>query len=142
MANTTKVTPIGHQAFSDLIDVFNQAGAEDWNARDLEGFCLGYAEDAIMVTSAGIFKGREAILQAYLAHYPDRWRMGAVSIEVVDIRFAPDDSPKDVLTSMATAIIRCVVTFDGRVTEDGYSMVTFVLDHEANMYIVQDTSNY
>jgi hypothetical protein len=145
VVNANKVTPIEHQEFSEQIGVFNSVSVEQWNDRDLEEFCRNYTEDAVMVTSAGIFKGREAILQAYLTAYPDRSLMGIISVEVVDIRFPPDDryddDSEDLLASMATAVIHCVVTVDGIVTEDCYSMVTFVLDHEGDMYIAQDTSN-
>ena len=142
VVNTEKVTPIWYQAFSDLVNEFNEMSVHEWSTQDLESFCMGYTEDAVMVTSAGIFKGRDAILQAYQEAYPDRSRMGTISAEVVDICFPPDDKDKDhdVLVSMAVAIIRCIVTLDGNVTEDGYSMVTFVLDHKGDMYIAQDTS--
>jgi uncharacterized protein (TIGR02246 family) len=143
MVSVEKVTPIWYQQFSDRVDEFNQESVQQWNECDLEGFCTGYAEDAVMVTNVGISNGRQTILQAYLTSYPDRSRMGTISVKVVDIRFPPDnkDNDHDVLVSMATAIVHCIITLDGSLTEDSYSMVTFILDPAGEMYIVQDTSN-
>lgn len=137
MTNTEKVVPVRRQTFSGLINKFNDESVRVWNRHELESFCDGYADDATMVTSVGIFKGRKAILHAYEEAYPDRSRMGTISAEVVDIRFPPYGA----FVSMATAIVRCTIILSKGVIEEGYSMVTFVLDHSGEVYIAQDTSN-
>lgn len=136
MTNTGTVKPIHRQAFSDLIDEFNGVSVSAWNDCALAKFCNGYSQDAIMVTVAGVFRGREAIYHAYTEAYPDYSRMGTITAEVVDIRFPPDG----IFVSMATAIIRCVITLEDEATEEGHSMVTFALDQAGDLYIVQDTS--
>jgi len=143
VVNEEKVTPIWYQLFYEMVDEFNEESVFLWNNRELEDFCKGYTEDAIMVTGAGIYKGRDAILRAYQEAYPDTSRMGTISVEGINICLPPNDKDEehDVLVSMATAIVRCVITLNGNIIEDGYSMLTFVLDDKGEIFIAQDTSN-
>jgi peptidoglycan/xylan/chitin deacetylase (PgdA/CDA1 family)/ketosteroid isomerase-like protein len=60
--------------------------AAAWNRGDLAAFCNDYAEDALFVSPNGTTRGRKAVLERYLAKYPDRGAMGTLSFEVLEVR--------------------------------------------------------
>jgi uncharacterized protein (TIGR02246 family) len=59
-----------------------------WTRGDLEAFCSAYAEDALFVSPSGLTRGRQAVLDRYRAKYPDRAAMGALTLEIVEVRAA------------------------------------------------------
>ena len=124
------------KAFRTLITEFNQGAIEKWNAQDLEGFCEGYSAAAIMATTAGLFRGQPAILRAYKADYPDRSRMGRISVEVEDIEFPAELN----LVSTASCVVKCRAEFDDESVEESYSMISFITDRSGQLRIVQDVS--
>lgn len=64
-----------------------QKQAEDWNRGDLVGFASAYAEDAMMVTPTGSFRGREAILQRYQARpMKPGTSLGILALEPEELR--------------------------------------------------------
>lgn len=60
--------------------------AAAWTAGDLDGFCSVYADDALFVSPSGPTRGRQAVLERYRRRYPDRAAMGALTLEVVEVR--------------------------------------------------------
>jgi peptidoglycan-N-acetylglucosamine deacetylase len=70
------------EAVARLLDT--QAGA--WTRGDLEAFCSVYAEDAAFVTAKGVTRGRREVLERYRKRYPDAAAMGALTLEVLEMR--------------------------------------------------------
>ncbi len=60
--------------------------SEAWNKGDLKGFCAVYAEDASFVTPKGVTRGRQAVLERYQQHYPDKKAMGTLKLEPLETR--------------------------------------------------------
>ncbi len=60
--------------------------ATAWSRGDLDGFCAVYAEDAVFASPKGLVRGRQAVLDRYRAAYPDAAAMGALTLEVLDLR--------------------------------------------------------
>ena len=69
-------------AVARLLD--SQAAA--WTRGDLEAFCSAYADDAVFVTANGITRGRREVLARYRQRYPAAAAMGALTLEVQEIR--------------------------------------------------------
>jgi uncharacterized protein (TIGR02246 family) len=67
-----------------LLDVQSQA----WSRGDVEAFCSTYAEDATYVSPSGLTRGRQAVLERYRKRYPGREAMGALSLDVIEMRTA------------------------------------------------------
>ena len=64
--------------------------AAAWTRGDLDAFCASYAEDATFVSpTTGITHGRDEVLARYRRRYPTRDAMGALSLEVLEVRAAP-----------------------------------------------------
>lgn len=124
------------KAFRTLIDQFNQNAVDKWNDQDLESFCEGYSPAAIMATSGGLFRSQPAILRAYNRDYPDRSKMGKISVEIEDIEFPPELN----LVSTATCVIKWRIKLDDGSAEESYSMVSFITDQSGQLRIVQDVS--
>jgi ketosteroid isomerase-like protein len=70
-----------HREVEELIA--RQAAA--WNRGDLESFASCYHEDAVFISSSGLTRGREALLQRYRRRYPDRQAMGRLTLEILEI---------------------------------------------------------
>ncbi len=60
--------------------------AEAWSRGDLDTFVAAYAEDATFLSPTGVVQGREAVRARYAARYPDPGAMGALRLEVLEIR--------------------------------------------------------
>lgn len=60
--------------------------AEAWTRGDLEAFCSVYAEDALFLATSGETRGRQAVLERYKKRYPDKAAMGALTLELVELR--------------------------------------------------------
>jgi ketosteroid isomerase-like protein len=64
-------------------------GDAAWNRGDLRAFVSSYAEDAVFVSPSGITRGRQAVLDRYLAKYGEKpATMGTLSLDILDIRLA------------------------------------------------------
>ncbi|MDB5237562.1 MAG: hypothetical protein JWL88_664 [Parcubacteria group bacterium] len=124
------------KAFRALIDRFNRNAVDKWNDQDLESFCEGYSAAAVMATSAGIFRSQAAILRAYNRDYPDRSKMGRISVEIEDIEFPPELN----IVSTASCVVKCRVEFDDESVEESYSMISFITDPSGQLRIMQDVS--
>jgi peptidoglycan/xylan/chitin deacetylase (PgdA/CDA1 family)/ketosteroid isomerase-like protein len=70
------------QAVATLLTVQAQA----WTAGDLQAFCAVYAEDALFISPSGQTRGRQAVLERYQKRYPDQAAMGALALEVIEMR--------------------------------------------------------
>jgi len=60
--------------------------AAAWTRGDLEAFCSVYAEDAVFVSPTGLTRGRQQVLARYRQRYPGREAMGALTLEVQEMR--------------------------------------------------------
>jgi uncharacterized protein (TIGR02246 family) len=69
-------------AITRLLD--DQSAA--WSRGDLDAFCSVYAGDALFISPSGATRGREAVLERYRTRYPDRAAMGALRLEIDEIR--------------------------------------------------------
>ena len=67
-----------------LLDVQSQA----WSRGDIETFCSTYAEDATYVSPSGLTRGRAEVLERYKNRYPGREAMGALTLDIVEMRTA------------------------------------------------------
>ena len=65
-----------------LLDVQSQA----WSRGDIETFCSTYAEDATYVSPSGLTRGRAEVLERYKNRYPGREAMGALTLDIVEMR--------------------------------------------------------
>jgi len=65
-----------------------QAQAAAWNRGDLTEFCSVYDDDAVFLTTSGLTRGRQAVLERYQARYPNREAMGTLSLAPVEFREA------------------------------------------------------
>ncbi len=63
--------------------IAEQAAA--WNRGDLEAFASCYHRDAVFVSSSGLTRGREALLERYRRRYPDRQAMGRLTLEILEV---------------------------------------------------------
>jgi uncharacterized protein (TIGR02246 family) len=62
--------------------------AEAWTRGDVEAFCSVYAEDAAFVSPTGLTRGRQQVVERYRRRYPGAEAMGALALEVVEMRTA------------------------------------------------------
>lgn len=70
------------------------AQAMSWNQGDIDGFMEGYWEsDALRFASGGnVLTGYQATYERYLATYPDRAAMGALSFTQLAVDVLSDDA--------------------------------------------------
>jgi uncharacterized protein (TIGR02246 family) len=59
-----------------------------WTRGDIETFCSVYATDATYVSPSGLTRGRQEVLDRYRKRYPGREAMGALTLDVVEMRLA------------------------------------------------------
>ena len=67
-----------------LLDVQSAA----WTRGDIEAFCSVYADDASFLSPTGLTRGRQQVLERYRRRYPGRDAMGALRLEVIEMRTA------------------------------------------------------
>lgn len=108
-----------------------QASAEDWSAGDIERFVSVYAEDCLFITSAGLTRGREAVLSRYRERYPDPQAMGMLQLEVLETRPAPPDG--------LTVAARWILAYPDRPAASGHTLIVF-RRIDGQWLIVQDAS--
>lgn len=65
-----------------------QRQAAAWSRGDLADFCSAYADDAVFVSPSGLTSGRQAVLDRYRKHYTTPAEMGALTLDVVELREA------------------------------------------------------
>ena len=58
-----------------------------WNRGDIEGFMQGYwqSDQTTFVSSSGVFRGWQALLDRYRRSYPDRHAMGTLAFSELEI---------------------------------------------------------
>jgi peptidoglycan/xylan/chitin deacetylase (PgdA/CDA1 family)/ketosteroid isomerase-like protein len=116
-----------------------------WTRGDLEAFCSAYAEDATFVSPSGLVHGRRQVLERYRRRYPGREAMGALSLEVLELRVARGTEVSllgDAVPSRVhsvSIVARWKLTHPGR--EDATGLTLLVLrPHGDGWEIVQDAS--
>ena len=151
------VAPYGYGAWDRLWQQQGEARAREaaaevlatqakaWNAGDLEAFCAVYSDDAVYVSSAGLTRGKEAILERYKERFPDRAAMGSLRFEIVETRPAAgveftllgDAAPSRV--HGISAIARWHLTYPDREAAEGLTLI--VLRRRGGEWkMVQDAS--
>jgi ketosteroid isomerase-like protein len=113
-----------------------------WNRGDLDGFCAGYAENAVFLAplspppdggaprSDGLTRGRAEVLARYKRRYPDARRMGRLSIDPADVR----------ATSEAVSVAaRWTLAYEGGASHSGHTLIVLVRTKDG-WQIVQDAS--
>ena len=123
------VVPPPFDAGEALKVLAESAGA--WSAGDLEAFVSAYADDCLFITSAGLTRGKEAVLSRYRERYPDRKAMGALELEILETRPAPPDG--------LTVAARWILSYPDRPAASGHTLVVFRRIGES-WKIVQDAS--
>jgi uncharacterized protein (TIGR02246 family) len=70
------------------------AQVEAWNRGDLEGFVAGYwkSEQLTFVTSRGVTRGWQGLLERYKRSYPDAKAMGRLSFNELEITVLSRDA--------------------------------------------------
>jgi peptidoglycan/xylan/chitin deacetylase (PgdA/CDA1 family) len=68
------------------VEALLKAQSDAWNRGDLETFTSVYAEDAAFLTTTGITRGRQQVLERYRRRYPDKKAMGTLTLEVIEAR--------------------------------------------------------
>lgn len=96
--------------------------ADAWSRGDLVAFCTVYAEDAAFVTPKGLTRGRATILERYRTSYPDRAAMGRLTIEVVDARPIPRETPAPLACSV---VARWRLALAGGAEKSGLTLLVF-----------------
>jgi uncharacterized protein (TIGR02246 family) len=110
--------------------------AAAWTRGDLEAFCAGYAEDATFVSPGGLTQGRAEVLARYRKRYPDRAAMGALALELLEVRAAPGaGAPRSV-----SAVARWTLSGTERETAAGLTLLVFHREPGGPWRIVQDAS--
>jgi peptidoglycan-N-acetylglucosamine deacetylase len=119
--------------------------AEAWSRGDLDAFCSVYADDAVFVSPGGVTRGRQAVLERYQARYPDRRAMGALRLEVLELRslWGPEVSLLgDALPGAvhgATVTARWTIESDGGSKAEGLTLL--VLHRSGDTWrVVSDAS--
>jgi len=122
-----------------------KAQAAAWTRGDLPEFCSVYAEDALFLSPSGQTRGRQALLERYQKRYPDKAALGALTLDVVELRplsgmeVTPlgDAVPGSVHAVSLAA--RWTLRFPDKPEASGLTLL--VLRHErAGWRIVQDAS--
>ncbi len=68
------------------VEALLKTQSDAWNRGDLETFTSVYAEDAAFLTTTGLTRGRQQVLERYRRRYPDQKAMGTLSLEVIEAR--------------------------------------------------------
>jgi peptidoglycan/xylan/chitin deacetylase (PgdA/CDA1 family)/ketosteroid isomerase-like protein len=119
--------------------------SEAWSRGDLEAFCSAYAEDATFLSPAGLVHGRKEVLERYRRRYPGREAMGALTLDVVEMRTAwgteismlGDAVPSRVHS--VTVVARWTLKRAGQAAATGFTMIV-LRPHGDGWEIVEDAS--
>lgn len=105
--------------------------AEAWTRGDLEAFCSVYADDATFISPSGMTKGRQAVLDRYREKYVDKAGMGALTLDIQELRMLNDAN--------ASVIARWTLTWPDKPKALGLTLI--VLSKVLGRWrIVQDAS--
>jgi ketosteroid isomerase-like protein len=116
-----------------------------WNDGDLVGFTGLYDEACTFLSTTGLTRGRQGVLDRYRSRYPDRAAMGRLSIEVEEMR------PAVLTVASLWGLVegrhiggvsvagRWRLTYPDRPTAEGLTLIVFRRTPEG-WRIVQDAS--
>jgi len=129
------------QAVTDLLNM----QAEAWSRGDLDTFCSVYADDAAFLSTTGLTRGRQEILDRYRRRYPDRSAMGTLSLELlefspargVEVSMLGDSRPGSI--HGASVVARWTLSYPDRDAATGLTMLAMRRDGE-RWIIVHDAS--
>ncbi|MEO8277396.1 MAG: nuclear transport factor 2 family protein [Thermoanaerobaculia bacterium] len=107
--------------------------AADWSRGDIEAFASIYADDATFVAPSGMTQGRAALVERYRKRYPDRAAMGALTLEVLELRAAGSDA------ATASLVARWTLRFAEKPPASGLTLLVFERQ-KGGWRIVQDAS--
>lgn len=110
--------------------------AAAWTAGDLEAFCSAYAEDVVFVSPTGLTSGRQQVLERYRRRYPDKAAMGALTLEVEEVRVAGPEAQ----AWAASAVARWKLSYAEKEPAEGLTLLVFHRDGDGAWKIVQDAS--
>lgn len=105
--------------------------AAAWSRGDLDAFCGVYAEDATFVSPSGLTKGRQAVLDRYRKKYVDKAGMGALRLDIDEVRTAS--------ASSASVVARWTLTWPDRPLAEGLTLLVLWKTPDG-WRIVQDAS--
>jgi uncharacterized protein (TIGR02246 family) len=105
--------------------------AEAWTRGDLEAFCSVYADDAVFISPTGMTKGRDSVLARYRKKYVDKAGMGALTLDVEEIRMLSDAN--------ASVVARWTLTWPDKPKATGLTLIV-LSKAQGRWRIVQDAS--
>jgi uncharacterized protein (TIGR02246 family) len=105
--------------------------AEAWTRGDLEAFCSVYADDAVFISTSGMTKGRDSVLARYRKKYVDKSGMGALTLDVEEIRMLSDAN--------ASVVARWTLTWPDKPKAEGLTLLV-LRKVQGRWLIVQDAS--
>ena len=114
----------------EIAKLLNEQAAS-WTRGDLESFCSVYADDATFVSPSGLTKGRQAVLDRYRKKYVDKAGMGALELDIEEVREAG--------ASHASVIARWKLTWPDKPKAEGLTLIVFSKTRGV-WRIVQDAS--
>lgn len=94
------------------------AQVQAWNRGDIDGFCAGYADDAVYVSARGPTLGRAALAADYRGRFPDRDAMGALSVDPRSTSTSPGGDRVEV-------VARWTVERSGEPSLGGWALLVF-----------------
>lgn len=134
--DTERETERARRAVTDLLIL----QAEAWSRGDLEVFCSVYADDAVFVSTKGLTRGRQEILDRYRRRYPDRGAMGTLSLDLlefnpargVEISMLGDSRPGSI--HGASVVARWTLSYPDR--EDSTGLTLLAMRREDSRWII------
>lgn len=132
------------QARAAVTELLAQQAAA-WTHGDLDAFVSVYADDAVFVSDRGLTHGRADVLARYRKRYPDRAAMGALTLDVLDVRGSSGIAVSAVGDALPAAIqsvsvvARWTLKGDGRKDATGFTMLVLA-PQPAGWRIVRDAS--
>lgn len=105
--------------------------AEAWTRGDLDAFCSVYAEDATFISPSGMTTGRQAVLDRYRAKYGDKAGMGALTLDIEEIRVLSD--------AHASVVARWTLSWPDKPKAVGLTLIV-LSKVQGRWRIVQDAS--
>jgi uncharacterized protein (TIGR02246 family) len=132
------------QARAEVETLLRQQAAA-WSRGDLDAFCAVYAPDALFLSPSGTTRGRQAVLERYRARYPGKEAMGALTLELLELRTASgteftllgDAVPSRIHGASAAA--RWTLSYPDRPTASGLTLLV-LHRRDDGWEIVQDSS--
>jgi uncharacterized protein (TIGR02246 family) len=110
--------------------------ARAWTAGDLEEFCSVYAEDAVFISTSGLTRGRQKVLERYRRRYPDKSAMGTLTLEILEVRVAG----RRAKASSVSAVGRWTLSYPEKAAVTGLTLLVLHRTKGGPWRIVQDAS--